>query len=139
MTIDELALRTGTTSRTIRSLQTRGLLEHPDLRGRQGLYGERHLERLRSVLLLQDQGFSLQSLALLYEAQRRGVSLGALLGVAEEAEVGVGEDGPSDDAELYGFADLQRGPERRRGTGGRPRRPLLSVVPTTVWSQTEAS
>jgi DNA-binding transcriptional MerR regulator len=138
MTIDELAGRTGTTSRTIRALQTRGLLEPPHLRGRQGFYADRHLERLRSILLLQDQGFSLQSLGLLYEAHRRGLSLGALLGLADEAGDDEQSGQLSDDAELYGFADLQRGPSRGRGTG-RSARPLLSVVPTTVWSQTEAS
>jgi DNA-binding transcriptional MerR regulator len=125
MTIDELALSTGTTSRTIRSLQTRGLLEHPDLQGREGIYTRRHLDRLRSVLLLQAQGFSLQSLAVLYDAYERGVTLGALLGLGPETS------GSSDEAELYGFAELQRPSATRR--------PLLAVVPTTVWSQTEVS
>ena len=37
LSIDELAAATGTTTRSIRSFQTLGLLDHPDLRGRTGL------------------------------------------------------------------------------------------------------
>ncbi len=47
-------------------------------------------------------------------------------------------DSGTDAAELYGFAELQRthrARRPRRGTG----RPLLSVVPTTVWDESEAS
>ena len=44
LTIDQLAAATGTTSRRIRSYQTLGLLPHPELRGRTGLYGDDHVE-----------------------------------------------------------------------------------------------
>ena len=41
----------------------------------------------------------------------------------------------ADTAELYGFAELQ---EPRAPGGGRAA-PLLSVVPTTMWDESEAS
>ena len=137
MTIDELAATAGTTTRRIRSLQTLGLLPHPELRGRTGVYGARHRNRLSAVLRLQDEGFSLDSLRVLLEALDAGRSLAAVLGLPEPTAAGgsshpAGEPG-TDTAELYGFAELQPSAERRR------RRPLLSVVPTTVWDESEAS
>jgi DNA-binding transcriptional MerR regulator len=127
LTIDQLAATAGTSTRSVRSFQTLGLLPHPRLRGRTGLYSEEHLARLRSILALQDSGFSLQSLSVLYAALDRGQSLASVLG---EAESGF------DEAERYGFVELQ--PVRGRGTS-RPGRPLLALVPTTLWEQVEAS
>lgn len=137
LTIDELAAATGTTSRSIRSFQTLGLLEHPDLRGRTGLYTAHHLRQLRAILGLQAQGFSLQSMSVLFAAHQRGQSLDAVLGLdggTERRSEGF-DHSDIDTAELYGFAELQG---YRRGAGRRGR-PLLAVVPTTVWEQTEAS
>ena len=135
MTIDELAAATGTTTRRIRALQTLGLLAHPDLRGRTGLYGAAHQDRLTAILRLQDQGFSLESLGLLFDALQAGRSLAAVLGLPEAAaSPDVGTETDSDSAELYGFAELQPATAtRRRG------RALLSVVPTTVWDESRAS
>ena len=127
MTIDVLAARTGTTSRRIRSLQTLGLLPHPRVEGRTGFYGAAHRDRLEAILRLQEQGFSLESLVLLFGALGTGRTLADVLGVAAP-DVGAGASDGTDSAELYGFADLQgRGRPAARG------RPLLSVVPTTVW------
>ncbi len=135
MTIDELAATTGTTTRRIRSLQTLGLLEHPELRGRTGLYGAAHRDRLAAILHLQEQGFSLESLGLLFDALQAGRSLAAVLGLPEPAARPAGDaDADADSAELYGFAELQPSTAtRRRG------RALLSVVPTTVWDESRAS
>ncbi len=66
LTIDELAAAAGTTTRRIRSFQTLGLLPHPALRGRTGLYGADHLDRLQVILRLQAEGFSLESLGVLF-------------------------------------------------------------------------
>jgi DNA-binding transcriptional MerR regulator len=158
LTIDELAGSAGTSTRNVRSFQTMGLLDRPGLKGRTGQYTGQHLERLRTILRLQDDGFSLHSLALLFAAHARGDSLGAVLGLddrigrrgdgggVDRAESGwagpesSGFDGPeSDMAELYGFSELQA-----VGAGAGPwsrgrRRPLLAVVPTTMWDQPEAS
>ena len=133
LTIDELASVAGTTTRRIRSLQTVGLLPHPELRGRTGLYGPRHQARLAAILRLQDRGFSLESQGVLFGALEAGRSLAEVLGVSEPAP---GDPGPADSAELYGFAELQ--PAATAPSRGRWR-PLLSVVPTTVWDESEAS
>lgn len=135
LTIDDLATAAGTTTRRIRSLQTMGLLPHPTLRGRTGLYDARHRGRLEAVLHLQDQGFSLESLVMLFDALREGRSLAAVLGVAEPAQAAPNGANPgSDPVELYGFAELQRA-----GAGPRRGRPLLSVLPTTLWDESQAS
>jgi DNA-binding transcriptional MerR regulator len=146
LTIDELAASAGTTTRRIRSFQTLGLLPHPVLRGRTGRYGAIHRARLEAILRLQDKGFSLESLVVLFDALGAGQSLAGVLGAdgpAGAASRGAdgpagaasrGADGGTDSAELYGFAELQRaGVLPRRG------RPLLSVVPTTVWDENQAS
>jgi DNA-binding transcriptional MerR regulator len=145
LSIDELAAATGTTTRSIRSFQTLGLLDHPDLRGRTGLYGGHHRHRLEVILGLQSKGFSLRSLSVLFAAHGRGESLGDVLGLGEAAteidpdlEAGAGagagtDDAERDDAERYGFGELQQGHTSRRV------RRLLAVVPTTVWDETAAS
>ncbi len=134
LTIDGLAAAARTTTRRIRSLQTLGLLPHPVLRGRTGLYDRGHRDRLQAILNLQAQGFSLESLSLLFDALDAGRSLASVLGVAEpEAPHGEADTDP-DSAELYGFAELQ--PTNLAAPRGRA---LLSVVPTTVWDESEAS
>jgi DNA-binding transcriptional MerR regulator len=136
LTIDELAAASGTTTRRIRSLQTLGLLPHPQLQGRTGLYGPVHLQRLAAILRLQDRGFSLESLGVLFAALDAGRSLADVLGVEGATFKGDGAtEGEADTAELYGFADLQP-PSAARS---RARRPLLSLVPTTMWDESEAS
>src|ERR1022692_3285450 len=117
LSIDELAAVTGTTTRSIRSFQTLGLLDHPDLRGRTGMYDGHHRHRLEVILHLQSRGFSLRSLAVLFTAHGRGESLGAVLGLGESAreiypdlEVGAS----TDDAERYGFGELQQSRSSRR-------------------------
>jgi len=133
MTIDELAAAAGSTTRSIRSFQTMGLLAYPDLRGRTGVYGPAHLQRVQAIRRLQARGFSLQSLALLFAAHARGASLAAVLDLPEgDRSLTQGPEAEADEAELYGFGQLLHN-RARRG------RLALSVVPTTVWSQTEAS
>ncbi len=134
MTIDGLAAATGTTTRRIRSLQTLGLLPRPVLRGRTGLYDMGHRNRLVAILHLQEQGFSLESLGLLFDALDAGRSLASVLGFADAAAPAGEADTDPDSAELYGFAELQ--PANLASPRGRA---LLSVVPTTVWDESEAS
>jgi DNA-binding transcriptional MerR regulator len=136
LTIDELAAASGTTTRRVRSLQTLGLLPHPELRGRTGLYGPAHKERLAAVLRLQDRGFSLESLGVLFAALDAGRSLADVLGVdAPRRSRRSSTAAETDTAELYGFADLESSSAAR----SRARRPLLSLVPTTMWDESEAS
>jgi DNA-binding transcriptional MerR regulator len=128
LTIDQLAAATGTTTRRVRAFQTLGLLPGPDLRGRTGLYGPAHRARLHAILLLQEQGFSLESLRVLFDALAEGRTLASVLG--DDTPLRPAEE----TAEGYGFPSL-------RPTGARPgsRRALLSLVPTTVWDEGEAS
>jgi DNA-binding transcriptional MerR regulator len=134
LTIDGLAAAAGTTTRRIRSLQTLGLLPHPVLRGRTGLYDVEHRDRLRAIMRLQEQGFSLESLGLLFDALDAGRSLASVLGIAEPTVSAREADSETDSAELYGFAELQ---PTNLGASRGPA--LLSVVPTTVWDESEAS
>jgi DNA-binding transcriptional MerR regulator len=138
LTIDELAAASGTTARRVRSLQTLGLLPHPELRGRTGLYGPAHRDRLAAILRLQDKGFSLESLGILFAALDGGRSLADVLGVEGPTLTRSGSadtESATDTAELYGFADLQPSSSARR----RSRQRLLSLVPTTMWDESEAS
>jgi len=80
MTIDELAREAGVTTRTIRAYQTDGLLPHPKLSGRVGVYDEGHLGRLRYIARLQSEGFSLAGIRCLLDAWEARRSLGDVLG-----------------------------------------------------------
>ncbi|MGH9266084.1 MAG: MerR family transcriptional regulator [Acidimicrobiales bacterium] len=83
MTIDELARRSGVTSRNIRAYQTRGLLPPPQVEGRVGYYDDAHLVRLRYVASLQDRGFSLAAIQALLDAWDEGRRLTDVLGFEE--------------------------------------------------------
>lgn len=80
LTIDELAQRTGTSSRNIRAYQARGMLPAPELDGRTGRYGEEHLRRLEIITDLQDRGFSLAAIKQVLDAWATGGDLSNLLG-----------------------------------------------------------
>jgi DNA-binding transcriptional MerR regulator len=59
LTIDELARETGLTVRNVRSHHARGLLPPPEVRGRTGFYGPEHIERLKLIQELQNEGLKL--------------------------------------------------------------------------------
>ena len=80
MTIDELARAASTTTRTIRAYQTQGLLPHPRMSGRVGVYDEGHVARLRYIAHLQERGFSLAAIRDLLTAWEEGRSLSDVLG-----------------------------------------------------------
>ncbi|WP_052866179.1 MerR family transcriptional regulator [Streptomyces niger] len=91
--IEELAHRSGTTVRTIRAYQDRGLLPKPERRGRANVYGDTHLARLRQISDLLDRGYTLASIKDLLEAWDSGRGLGGVLGLVAEI------DGPWTDEE----------------------------------------
>jgi DNA-binding transcriptional MerR regulator len=62
LTIAELAARTGISVRTIRFYAGMGLIPPPTVRGRLGLYDERHAARLELVRDLQKLGFTLAAI-----------------------------------------------------------------------------
>jgi DNA-binding transcriptional MerR regulator len=83
MTIEELAARTGLTVRHLRELQTKNVLEPPELEGRKGFYNERHEARVALVRRLQDRGYSLVAIADLVSRWREGAGTGAVFGLED--------------------------------------------------------
>jgi DNA-binding transcriptional MerR regulator len=81
LTIDELATRTGTTTRTLRLYQTKALLPPPRIVGRVGYYSDVHVNRLMMIDRLQRRGFSLAGIAELFKIWQEGKSLDELLGL----------------------------------------------------------
>ena len=61
-TIDDLVALTGVSRRNIRYYVQEGLLPPPAGRGRGGFYYDSHLERLRRIRALQDQGLRLATI-----------------------------------------------------------------------------
>ncbi|MFZ0665336.1 MAG: MerR family transcriptional regulator [Acidimicrobiales bacterium] len=90
LTIDELARRSGTTTRNIRALQSQGALAHPEIVGRTAHYSAVHLDRLEMVMRLQRSGFSISSIATLFDAFGAGRTLGDVLGVSSQPPKGPG-------------------------------------------------
>jgi DNA-binding transcriptional MerR regulator len=85
LTVDELARRAHLPVRTIREYQTLRLLPAPRRRGRIGVYGQAHLDRLAAIGRLQRRGYSLAAIKDLLNAGGAGglaALLGADLGVA---------------------------------------------------------
>ena len=60
--VDELAVRSGVSVDTIRFYQGKGLLGRPERDGRVAWYSDAHLEVLRRIRDLKEQGFSLASI-----------------------------------------------------------------------------
>jgi DNA-binding transcriptional MerR regulator len=61
--VEDLAAEAGISVELLRSYQSRGLLPAPRHEGRVALYGARHLDRLRLINELKDQGYSLKMVA----------------------------------------------------------------------------
>ena len=59
LTIEQLAAESGMSVRNIRAHQARGLLDPPEVRARVGYYGPEHVEQLRLIRDLQEDGFNL--------------------------------------------------------------------------------
>ncbi|MFF7447667.1 MULTISPECIES: MerR family transcriptional regulator [unclassified Streptomyces] len=91
--IEDLAHLSGTTVRTIRAYQDRGLLPRPERHGRANLYSDAHLVRLRQIADLLDRGYTLAAIRDLLEAWDTGRGLGGVLGLVAEV------DGPWSDEE----------------------------------------
>lgn len=81
MTVEEIARRAGTTSRNVRSYQTKGLLPHPRKAGRVGLYDRFHLARLKLINNMQERGYSLAAIGDLLEAWDSRKTVGEMLGL----------------------------------------------------------
>lgn len=94
--IDELAAKTGTTSRNIRAYQARGLLHPPELDGRTGYYDEDHVRRLEIIDELQDRGFSLEAIRAVIDTWAKGGDLGHLIGFRHLIEAPFSDEVPEE-------------------------------------------
>jgi DNA-binding transcriptional MerR regulator len=93
--IDELVARTGVSSRTIRFYQGKGLIAPPRRRGRTGVYGEHHVERLELIARLQDRGLNLRTIRdLLERGPAPGLSIDDWLGIRDRLGAPWSEDRP---------------------------------------------
>jgi DNA-binding transcriptional MerR regulator len=81
LTIDDLARQVKLPVRTIREYHTMRLLPPPERRGRLGLYGSRHVQRLQLIARLQRRGYSLAGIRDLLGAWESGTDLVTVLGV----------------------------------------------------------
>jgi DNA-binding transcriptional MerR regulator len=105
LTIDELAREAGVTVRTVRSHHARGLLPPPEVRGRTGYYGPEHVERLRLIRRLQDEGLKLDGIKrLLSDSGER------LLALRRAAEA------PAEPPEVISAAELLNRLPTRKGS-----------------------
>ena len=92
MTIDDLARQSLLPVRTIREYHTMRLLPPPARRGRVGIYGRQHVQRLELIARLQRRGYSLAGIRDLLEAWDAGADLTSVLGV--ESSLGVLDEAP---------------------------------------------
>jgi len=83
MTIENLSIRSGVTTRNIRAYQSRGLLPAPVSRSgeRAAFYTGEHLARLRLINRLQERGFSLAGIGDLLDSMAAGKTLEQVLGI----------------------------------------------------------
>jgi DNA-binding transcriptional MerR regulator len=81
LTIDDLARQVELPVRTIREYHTMRLLPPAERRGRVGLYGPGHVQRLQLIARLQRRGYSLAGIRDLLGAWENGTDLTTLLGV----------------------------------------------------------
>jgi DNA-binding transcriptional MerR regulator len=87
LTIDDLARRVQLPVRTIREYHTMRLLPPPERRGRLGMYGSQHVQRLQLITRLQRRGYSLAGIRDLLGAWESGSDLVTLLGVDQSRAV----------------------------------------------------
>ena len=86
--VEELAAAADVRVDTIRFYQSRGLLPKPRRQGRIALYGPSHLERLRRIRSLSDQGFSLAQIGRVLQGRTSADGSEPLLEALVEKEVG---------------------------------------------------
>lgn len=111
LTIDELAAASRVPSRTIRFYQSRGALQHPEIRGRVAYYGKHHVERLKLIAQLSDRGLRIDAIGDLMKRIDRGeLDLAEWLGVEEEMQAPWGADQPRTvtEPELYELVGSRR-------------------------------
>jgi DNA-binding transcriptional MerR regulator len=91
-TVEEVAGEVGLTVRTVRYYQSQGLLPAPARVGREARYGDDHVERLRLITRLQEQGLRLTAIA---ELLAQGDAAGDWLGLTESLSRPWSDDRPA--------------------------------------------
>lgn len=86
--VEELAAAADVRVDTVRFYQSRGLLPKPQREGRVAIYGPDHLERLRRIRSLGDQGFSLAQIGRVLQESETSENSEPLLEALVEKEVG---------------------------------------------------
>lgn len=110
-TIDDLVVKSGVPSRTIRFYQSKGTLHKPTIQGRLAFYDDSHLKRLGLIAQLQDRGLSIRAIKdLVRQIEAGEVSLGDWLGLEEQLQKPWANDQPK----LLSQAELDDliGPDR---------------------------
>jgi DNA-binding transcriptional MerR regulator len=79
--LDELAARSGLPIRTIRWYQSEGLLPKPAKLGRDAVYRDEHLERLKLIVELRDRGLTLTAIRDLLTHDRPSRTVSEWLGI----------------------------------------------------------
>jgi len=117
--LDELAERSGVSSRTIRYYQSEGVLAAPRREGREARYNLGHLERLELVAELQGRGLKLEAIqSLLERAGKQKTSVTEWLGIDEALRASWTDD----HAETMTLAEVHQ------RLGKRPRRLVGELV-----------
>lgn len=118
--VEELAAEAGITVELLRSYQSKGLLPAPRHEGRVALYDDAHLARLREILDLKHQGYSLRMIA-------------HLLGSGDGTAAAPSAAAPSTSAFADTFGDVDEEPLTLRQVAERAR------VPPSMLRSLEAS
>ncbi|MBL4705792.1 MAG: MerR family transcriptional regulator [Flavobacteriales bacterium] len=79
--IDELSRESGVTVRNIRAYQDKGILPPPLIRGRTGIYSNKHLSRLHAIVNLLQRGYTANSIRELLDGIDQGVGIQELMGI----------------------------------------------------------
>jgi DNA-binding transcriptional MerR regulator len=101
----ELAAVTGVSERTIRYYQSEKLLAKPDKHGRDGVYRESHIERIRLIIELRDRGLSLGTIRQLVANDNPARTVSTWLGIDATLSAPWSDDRPRSmsAAELWSF------------------------------------
>lgn len=82
--VEEIAEAAGITVELLRSYQSKGMLPPPRHEGRVALYDDRHLDRVRHILELKEEGWSLRVIAQHLDQSPAGAAPDPLAGEEEE-------------------------------------------------------
>jgi len=92
LTIEALANVSGVPVRTIRYYQSRGLLQRPQRRGRQAMYGDEQVSRLADIDAMSSRGISLDAISEIIEHAEGQLTLSEWFGLTSVSALPIGGD-----------------------------------------------